>query len=48
MTYEPHRLEVAVSRLRGKLTQAWPEGGTVRSVRGVGYLFTRHCGLCDG
>lgn len=47
MTYEAHRLEVAVSRLRSKLAQAWPEGETIRAARGVGYLFTRRCGLAE-
>lgn len=47
MTYEAHRLEVAVSRLRGKLAQAWPEGETIRAARGVGYLLTRRCALAE-
>lgn len=47
MTYEAHRLEMAVSRLRTKLAQAWREGETIRAARGVGYLFTRRCRLAE-
>lgn len=47
MTYEAHRLEVAVSRLRGKLAHAWPDGESIRAARGVGYLFTRRCAVTE-
>ncbi|MDF3839229.1 response regulator transcription factor [Cupriavidus basilensis] len=36
--FDEHRLEVAISRLRGKLAQAWPHGQAIRTVRGVGYM----------
>lgn len=47
LTFEEHRLEVAMSRLRGKLRRAWPDGDTVRAARGVGYLLTRPCNTAD-
>lgn len=47
LTFEGHRLDVAVSRLRGKLAQAWPGDDTIRAARCVGYQFTRACAQAD-
>ncbi|MHA7678897.1 response regulator transcription factor [Cupriavidus sp. PET2-C1] len=41
LDFDEHRLEVAISRLRGKLSQAWPHGPAIRTVRGVGYLLAQ-------
>ncbi|WP_454719737.1 MULTISPECIES: response regulator transcription factor [Cupriavidus] len=41
LEFDEHRIEVAVSRLRGKLAQAWPHAPAIRTVRGVGYLLVQ-------
>ncbi|QOT76835.1 response regulator transcription factor [Cupriavidus basilensis] len=41
LDFDEHRLDVAISRLRGKLSQAWPHGPAIRTVRGVGYLLVQ-------
>jgi len=38
--YDPHRLEVLIHRLRTKAKSAFPDPLPLRSVRGVGYIFT--------
>ncbi|RJG05392.1 DNA-binding response regulator [Noviherbaspirillum cavernae] len=43
LDFAEHRLEVAISRLRRKLSQAWPEAEAIRAARGVGYLLTQPC-----
>lgn len=41
LEFDEHRIEVAVSRLRGKLARAWPHAPAIRTVRGVGYLLVQ-------
>lgn len=49
LDFDEHRLEVAISRLRGKLARAWPHGPAIRTVRGVGYLLVqRWLGQAEG
>lgn len=49
LDFDEHRIEVAISRLRGKLSQAWPHGPAIRTVRGVGYLLVqRWLGQAEG
>lgn len=43
LVFEEHRLEVAISRLRRKLAQVWPDAETIRAARGVGYVLTQTC-----
>lgn len=39
-TFDPHRLEMLVHRLRGKVAQGCGEALPLRSVRGVGYVLS--------
>ncbi|WP_420994072.1 response regulator transcription factor [Cupriavidus sp. 30B13] len=48
LAFDEHRIEVAVSRLRGKLSQAWPHAPVIRTVRGVGYLLVQPWLLLPG
>ncbi|MYM31662.1 response regulator [Duganella sp. CY15W] len=43
LQFEERRLEVAISRLRSKLAQVWPDTEALRAARGIGYLLTLPC-----
>jgi DNA-binding response OmpR family regulator len=47
LEFEQRRLEVAISRLRSKLAQAWPQVEALRAARGIGYLLTLPCTRSD-
>lgn len=45
LDFDERRLEIAISRLRRKLSQVSPDGEPIRAARGIGYLLTVPCVL---